>query len=98
MGKDHIGALVNTLVLAYTSTALPLLLLLHQSSDTMLFLMNTEVFATEIMRTIVGSIGLVLAVPITTILAVFVLKPNVSAKKHLHEDAQNTAPLPSDNV
>jgi uncharacterized membrane protein len=74
IGREHIGALVNTLAIAYVGVALPLLLLLQVSSDQPLhLLLNQELFATEIVRTLVGSIGLILAVPITTAIAVWML-------------------------
>jgi uncharacterized membrane protein len=74
IGREHIGALVNTLAIAYVGTSLPLLLLFMQSqSATPLQIVNTEVFATEIVRIMIGSIGLVLAVPITTFVAVWML-------------------------
>ena len=74
VGKDHVGSMVNTLALAYTGAALPLLLLLSQSQESFLLIINKEVFTTEIVRTLVGSIGLVLTVPLTTLLAVYFLK------------------------
>lgn len=69
VGKDHVSALVNTLVLAYTGVALPLILYFKLSNGTFESIMSSELVATEILRTIIGSIGIVLAVPITTILA-----------------------------
>lgn len=74
VGKDHVGALVNTLALAYTGASLPLLLLFYSSNSLGVSIINQEIFATEIIRTIVGSIGLILTVPITTLLAVYFLK------------------------
>ncbi len=74
VGREHVGALVNTLVLAYTGAALPLLLLFAGSDESFLMIINREMFATEIVRTITGSIGLILTVPIVTLLAVYVLK------------------------
>lgn len=85
IGREHIGALVNTLAIAYVGAALPLLLLLQSSDKGMLFILNKEVFATEIVRILIGSIGLILAVPITTAIAAFVLvgKPRgTHAHKH----------------
>jgi uncharacterized membrane protein len=74
IGREHIGALVNTLAIAYVGASLPLLLLFYSSSQgTFLTTINNELFATEIIRTLIGSIGLVLAVPITTFLAVVML-------------------------
>jgi len=82
VGREHVGALVNTLVLAYTGTSLPLLLLFRLSSSNVEMLLNMELFATEIVRTIVGSIGLILTVPIVTLLAVWYLKDYTP--KHAH--------------
>lgn len=70
IGRDHVGALINTLALAYMGAAMPLILLLYNSDIATFFILNKEVFATEIIRTIVGSIGLILTVPITTLIAV----------------------------
>jgi uncharacterized membrane protein len=70
VGKDHIASLVNTLVLVYTGAALPLLLLFMDSQYQLTQIINFEVVAEEIVRTLVSSIGLVLAVPITTLIAV----------------------------
>lgn len=73
IGREHIGALVNTLAIAYVGASLPLFLLFVTAQESSLFLLNKEVFAAEIIRTLVGSCGLVLAVPITTYLAVLIL-------------------------
>ncbi len=73
MGREHIGALVNTLAIAYVGAALPLFLLLYTSTTGFLFIINSELIATEIIRILVGSIGLVLAVPITTLVASYML-------------------------
>lgn len=85
VGREHVGALVNTLVLAYTGVSLPLLMYFHQSPLSFGSLVNAELFATEIIRTIVGSIGLILTVPIVTALAVYYLKGH--AKTHMHAHA-----------
>lgn len=69
VGLDHVGSLVNTLVLAYTGSALSLLLLLSVNDVPLSRALNLELVAAEIVHTLVGSIGLVLAVPITTVLA-----------------------------
>lgn len=74
IGREHVGALVNTLAIAYAGAALPLLLLFYQVGDINFGLtINREIFATEIVRVLVGSIGLVLAVPITTWVSVRML-------------------------
>lgn len=75
IGREHIGALVNTLAIAYVGASLPLLLLFYQTSvGHYLTTLNREIFATEIVRTMIGSIGLVLAVPITTLVAIKMLR------------------------
>lgn len=74
IGREHIGALVNTLAIAYVGVSLPLLLLLHFTNMPLAVTLNQEIFATEIIRMIVGSIGLVLAVPITTLISIWVLR------------------------
>ncbi len=84
VGREHVGALVNTLVLAYAGASLPLLLHFYTASSSLSMSINTELFATEIVRTIVGSIGLILAVPIVTLLAVFYLKGYKSKHSHSH--------------
>lgn len=84
VGREHVGALVNTLVLAYTGASLPLLLYLSSGFGDFSTLINLEIFATEIVRIIVGSIGLVLTVPIVTLLAVRYLKGYESKHSHTH--------------
>jgi uncharacterized membrane protein len=71
IGRDHIASTVNTLLLAYAGAALPLLVLFVLSTQSLGTVANSEVVAVEIVRTMVGSIGLVAAVPLTTWLAAF---------------------------
>lgn len=71
VGRDHIGSTVNTLVLAYAGGSLPLFVLLTTSSQGWSGAAGAEVVAEEIVRTLVGSIGLAAAVPITTALAAY---------------------------
>jgi len=85
VGKEHVGALVNTLVLAYAGVSLPLLLYFSQSTISFWSLINSEVFATEIIRAIIGSIGVIMTVPIVTGLAVYYLKGYVSKSGFSHE-------------
>jgi uncharacterized membrane protein len=73
IGRDHIASTVNTLVLAYTAAALPTLLLFTQSGLAMGDVLTTETLAVEIVQTLVGSIGLVASVPLTTALAAWVV-------------------------
>ncbi len=84
VGKEHVGALVNTLALAYTGASLPLILLFSTSDSSMSSIINQEIFVTEIVRTVVGSIGLILTVPITTMLAVWLLKGYKGGHVHSH--------------
>jgi uncharacterized membrane protein len=69
VGKEHVSALVNTLVLAYTGASFPLLILLYSSGVRFDMLISQEIVSAEIVRTLVGSIGLIIAVPLTTYLA-----------------------------
>ena len=73
IGRDHVASTVNTLVLAYAGASLPLLLLFSQGGRSIGGVLTTETVAVEIVRAIVGSIGLVAAVPITTGLAAWVV-------------------------
>ncbi len=73
VGKEHIIALVNTLVLAYAGAALPVLLLLSIYSEPLWVTLSSEMIVEEIVRSISGSLSLMLAVPITTFLAAYIL-------------------------
>lgn len=70
VGRDHIASMVNTLVLVYTGAAMPLLLIFIDNPKPLAELINYEMVAEEIIRTLVVSSGLILAVPIVTIIAV----------------------------
>lgn len=72
IGRDHIASVVNTLVLAYAGAALPLLLLFSIAEADTATVATSELVAEEIVRTLVGSIGLVASVPVTTGLAALV--------------------------
>ena len=84
IGREHIGALVNTLAIAYVGASLPLLLLLKQSTASPLYLLNSEIFATEIIRILMSSIGIILAVPLTTLIATYMLKRAQPSGGHSH--------------
>ena len=97
IGQDHVAATVNTLVLAYAGAALPMLLMFSLGRSNYGFLVNFEVIAEEIVRTLVGSLGLVTAVPLTTAIAILfvlradslgkwkqVLGPEGSGDAHIH--------------
>ncbi|MCB9813279.1 MAG: YibE/F family protein [Pseudomonadales bacterium] len=74
VGKDHVASLVNTLIFAYAGTSLPLFLLftLYRTQPTWVII-NSEIIAEEIIRTLVGSIALVMAVPITTLISAYLI-------------------------
>jgi uncharacterized membrane protein len=72
IGRDHIASTVNTLVLAYAGASLPLLILFTLSNRHIGDVLTGEIVAEEIIRTLVGSIGLVASIPITTALTAFV--------------------------
>jgi uncharacterized membrane protein len=69
IGRDHVSSAVNTLALAYAGAALPVLLTFSLSGQSIGTLITTQNVAQEVVRTLVGSIGLVAAVPITTAIA-----------------------------
>lgn len=70
IGRDHVASTVNTLALAYAGASMPLLVLFVLTAQPLGIVANSEAVSTEILRTLVGSIGLVACVPITTWLAV----------------------------
>ena len=70
VGRSHIAATVNTLVLAYVGASLPLIVLFAAGRQDPLLVVSGEVVAVEVVRALVGSIGIVAAVPITTAIAV----------------------------
>jgi uncharacterized membrane protein len=81
VGRDHIASTVNTLVLAYAGASLPLLIYFTQSQMHLNRILTSEVIAVEVIRTLVGSIGLIASVPITTALAAYVVtRPRVEAE------------------
>jgi len=69
VGRDHVGSIVNTLALAYVGASLPLLIVFELSDLSFERVIGSEIVATEIVRTLVGSIGLVASMPVTTWLA-----------------------------
>jgi uncharacterized membrane protein len=70
VGRSHIAATVNTLMLAYLGAGLPLLLLFALGGQDPASVLNSEIVAVEVIRALVGSIGIVAAVPLTTAVAV----------------------------
>lgn len=84
MGREHIGALVNTLAIAYVGASLPLLLFFYGAQvEDVYELVNREIFASEIVRIIVSSIGVILVVPITTVIAAALIQ-KAGSTPHSH--------------
>ena len=73
IGQDHVAATVNTVVLAYTGAALPLLLIFTLGNGSYSYFVNSEFLAEEIVRTLVGSLGLIAAVPISNLVATLLI-------------------------
>ncbi|RBM16735.1 YibE/F [Prauserella sp. PE36] len=73
IGRDHVGSAVNTLVMAYAGAALPVLLLASLSGVGLGSILGSQDIASEIVRTLAGSIGIVAAVPVTTLLAALIV-------------------------
>jgi uncharacterized membrane protein len=90
VGRDHIAATVNTLFLAYAGASLPLLILFATSGESLSSVATSEVVAVEIVRTLCGSVGLIAAVPLTTVLAAALTRdePVQEAKDTEREDVE----------
>ena len=84
IGRDHIASTIYTTAFAATGAALPVLVLMRLDNQPLRQVLTSEQFAAEIIRTLVGSIGLVLAVPLTTAVAV--------ASVPTRADGQRTVP------
>ena len=79
VGRSHIAATVNTLMLAYLGAGLPLLLLFALGGQDPMTVLNSEIVAVEVIRALVGSIGIVAAVPATTLVAAALFVPTAAA-------------------
>ena len=87
VGRDHIASVVNTLFLAYAGASLGLLVLFSTSGLPIRELVNTELVAVELVKTMVGSLGLLAAVPLTTVIAaasVVGTEPSGAGHGHAH--------------
>ncbi|MHA6800515.1 YibE/F family protein [Bounagaea algeriensis] len=82
IGRDHVASSVNTLVLAYAGAALPLLLSYSLSGGDFRTIATSQDVAQEAVRTLVGSIGIIAAVPVTTALAAAVVRSGSAAGPH----------------
>jgi uncharacterized membrane protein len=95
VGRDHVASTVNTLILAYAGASLPLLLFFAEGTQPVGRLITGEVVAVEIVRMLVGSVGLVLSVPITTALAAAVLSPDDTGLHAGHDHGHVPAGVPA---
>jgi uncharacterized membrane protein len=89
IGTAHAGALVNTLVFVFIGTSLPLVLLFAAQDTSILYILQQETIVLEIIRTIAGSIGLVICVPVTTLVSLYLIrakdgKGDIHVCKHNH--------------
>ena len=91
IGKDHIAATVNTLVLAYVGASLPLLVVYQLAGSGLRDVLTNEVVAQEVVRTLVGSLGLVAAVPVTTLLAAITVRLDRPEREPAAEGAGSPA-------
>jgi yibE/F family protein len=91
IGRDHIASTIYTIVFAYAGGSLAVLLLLFFTNRNALDLLNVEMFAGEIVRTLGSAIGLVLSVPITTGIAALVVAPSSSEAPAQAESASTSA-------
>jgi uncharacterized membrane protein len=89
VGRDHLGATVNTLVFAYAGASLPLLLIFSSQGIGFSDAINREVVATELVATLVGSIGLAAAVPLTTATAALLATRLPTALLPQHDHAHH---------
>jgi uncharacterized membrane protein len=74
VGRSHIASVVNTIILAYAGSSLPLLILIVASNDSLGGVVTDQIIAQEIVRSVVGTLGLIAAVPVTTGLAALTLR------------------------
>jgi uncharacterized membrane protein len=100
VGREHIASAVNTLLLAYAGASMPLLLVFAAADQPLGVVANSEIVALEIVRTLCGSIGLVAAVPVTTLMAALLVgtsglpgsEPSASNAEDAAEDRPGGGP------
>lgn len=93
VGNDHAGSIVNTLILALAGSSLPTFILLYHSYTLQTLggvnILNMEIVATEITRMLTSSIGLILAMPLTTLIAAIVIKKYPHSEKSSGEETHS---------
>ncbi|GAB3548992.1 YibE/F family protein [Arthrobacter tumbae] len=103
IGRDHIASTVYTIAFAYAGAALPLLILVSLQDSSLVTALTSGELVEEVVRTLVGSIGLVLAIPVTTLVAVLVVKAvgqgtGPASSTTQHDDALTPAALAAEEV
>ncbi|WDV47198.1 YibE/F family protein [Clostridiaceae bacterium M8S5] len=86
VGKDVMSTMINTLVLAYVGSFLPLLLIFILSDTTFLNALNTELITSEAIRALCGSIGLILTIPLTAFIASYMAFKTKSQNNYLYKN------------
>ena len=94
VGRNHVASTVNTLALAYAGASMPLLILFVLAQQSLGTVANGETVATEILRTLVGSLGLVVAVPLTTWLAVWAVSHRTRSDRAVMRSSRPGAAAP----
>ncbi|GAA0253898.1 YibE/F family protein [Cryptosporangium japonicum] len=89
VGRAHIASVVNTIILAYAGASLPLLILITDSGQSLGRVLTNQLVAQELVRSVVGTLGLISAVPITTALAAFTARRRPRAETEA-DDAPRT--------
>lgn len=84
IGKDIMGTMTNTLILAYIGSSLSTVLLLTASNHSLVYLFNLEMITVEVLQAIVGSIGILTSIPLTSFVAANLYK-HVDNKKYVYE-------------
>lgn len=94
VGRDHLTSVVNTLVLAYAGASLPLLVLISAANRPLEQVLTSQTIATEIVRSVAGTLGLIAAVPITTWLAATLARRNPKPKAPKEKEPKRPKPKP----
>jgi uncharacterized membrane protein len=94
VGRDHLTSVVNTLVLAYAGASLPLLVLIAAANRPLEQVLTSQIIATEIVRTVAGTLGLIAAVPITTWLAAYLARWHPKPKAPKEKEPKRPRPKP----
>ena len=97
IGRDMMCTMANTLILAYIGSSLSVVLLLVANSESMLSLFNREMIVVEVLQAIVGSLGILFTIPITSALAaaIYQSKPDRRSRKAIRREEKKAAMSPA---